>query len=183
MAKKKNTKKTKKKMDVSYGVDNIDENLSDSSETSSATDETSSATEEVESAAEEVEIKPKKNLIEEINEMKAKNETKSEGFKNKMSELESILGVDQINPFGTNELDIFEDNLKGMTYNDMRDLAHKVGVNPFYAQPQLKQMLIKEFKSSNKNNMKNIMPTPKDMIKLDPNNPQHAKTIKLLGEQ
>jgi len=27
------------------------------------------------------------------------------------------------------------------------------------------------------------MPTPKDMIKLDPNNPQHAKTIKLLGEQ
>lgn len=172
MAKKKNTKK---KMDVSYGVDNIDEELSETSGTSSVR-------EEVESTAKDVEPKPKKNLIEDINEMKAKNETDSEDFKNKMSKLESILGVDQINPFGTNELDLFEDSLKAMTYNDMRDLAHKVGINPFLAQPQLKQVLIKEFKSANKNNMKNIMPAPQDMIKLDPNNPQHAKTIKLLGE-
>ena len=46
----------------------------------------------------------------------------------------------------------------------------------------LKNNLIREFKAYNRNNMRNIMPEAQNAIKLDPNNPQHAKTIKILGE-
>lgn len=175
MAKKKNTKKTKKKMDVSYGVDNIDENLEVSSETSSVQDEN-------EAVAKAVEPKPKKTLIDEINEMKANGDVNTEDFKKKMVKLESVLGVDTINPFGTNELDIFEDNLKGMTTSDLQDLAYKVGVNPYANNQVLKANLKKEFKAYNRNNMRNVMPEATNAIELDPNNPQHAETIKILGE-
>jgi len=69
-----------------------------------------------------------------------------------------------------------------MTYADMRQLASRVGINPFMPEPQLKTILRKEFNASNKNNMKNIMPAPVDVIKLDPNNPKHAETLRILGD-
>ena len=55
--------------------------------------------------------------------MKANKQVDSPEFREKMVELESVLGVDQINPFGTNELDIFEDILKGSTHADLKNLA------------------------------------------------------------
>ena len=124
----------------------------------------------------------KPSLISEINEMKAKNETRTPEFAKKMGELENILGVDQINPFGTNEFDVFEEKLKGMTERDLQDLAYKVGLNPYVPVPALKGVLKAEFKSYNRNNMRNSMPTKVDTIKLDPNNPDHEETIKIIGE-
>ena len=117
-----------------------------------------------------------------INEMKANNEVDSPEFRDNMQKLEKVLGVDQINPFGTNELDIFEEKLKGMSKSDLQDLAYKVGLNPYQAQGSIKQNLTNEFKAYNRNNMRNIMPQSSTVQKLDPDNPQHAKTIKILGD-
>ena len=168
MPKKKISKKNK--MDVSYGVE--DASIKKEDPTKAEKQEASAK------APEPV----KKNLIHEINEMKANNETKTPEFSKKMGDLEKILGVDQINPFGTNELDVFEEKLKAMTESDLQDIAYKVGMNPYVPGPQLKNMLRGEFKSYNRNNMRNAMPTKTEAIKLDPNNPDHAETIKILGE-
>jgi len=124
----------------------------------------------------------KKGILEEIEEMKASGNTKSEEFKNKIKELEVILGVDEVNPFGTNELDIFEDNLREMNVTDMMRLAQKVGLNPHQERTRLKKNLINEFKGYNRNNRRNIAPNMSKTIELDPNNPQHAETIKILRE-
>ena len=178
MAKKRKTTKTsKKKMNVSYGVDKAED------VTAEIPAEDIQSEEEVEEVqAEESKPAPKKTLIDEINEMKANGEVDTDEFRGKMTKIESILGVDSINPFGTNELDIFEGNLKGMTTSDLQDLAYKVGINPYIHDSALKANLVKEFKAYNRNNMRNVMPEASNAIKLDPNNPQHAKTIKILGE-
>ena len=169
-----------KKLDVSYGVKKP-EGSAQINETKKPTKKTSKKNKEV---SEKVEAKkePKKTLIDEINEMKANNETGSTEFRDKMSKLESVLGVDKISPFGTNELDVFQDKLKNMSYADMRNIASRVGLSPYLDQARIKQSLISEFKSQNKNNMRNIMPEAKTSIQLDPNNPQHAKTIEILGD-
>jgi len=172
-----------KKMDVSYGVEKPEESAELAPKPKKKTKKKLVKKKPV--VKEEVkaeEPKKERNLIEQINEMKANNEVNTPEFREKMEKLEKVLGVDQINPFGTNELDIFQDKLKGMSYADMRQLAYKVGVNPFQAEPQLKSILLKEFESSNKNNMRNIMPQSSSVIKLDPNNPKHAETLRILGE-
>jgi len=121
-------------------------------------------------------------LLERIEQLKASGDTNTEEFKQKARELEVILGVDTINPFGTNELDIFEDNLKEMTLSDMKKLSERVGINSTYDRSTLKMILIKEFKASNRNNRRNIMPNQMNSIVLDPRNPEHAAALKILGD-
>lgn len=165
------------KMDVSYGVD------SDSDSAKDINKKEKKPKKVKKSIAKKEEAKEKKpSLISEINEMKANNETKSPEFTKKMSQLEEVLGIDRVNPFGTNELDVFEEKLKGMTEAGLQDLAHKVGLNPYRPGPQLKNVLRQEFKAYNRNSMRNIMPTKTEAIKLDPNNPKHKKTLDILGE-
>lgn len=123
-----------------------------------------------------------KGLLGELDHMKSIGATNTQEFKNKTKELEILLGVDTINPFGTNELDIFEDNLKSMTLADMRKLAEKIGINSMQDRPTLKTILINEFKASNRNNRRNIMPNNVNSVILDPRNPIHAEALKILGD-
>lgn len=171
------------RLDVSYGVDNDSESAETIKNMKKGNKHTKKAQikTQVEAKTEEA-PKKKPSLISEINEMKANNETKTPEFAEKMGKLEAILGVDKINPFGTNELDVFEKNLKGISESALQDLAYKVGINPYAPHSALKGMLRSEFKSYNRNNMRNSMPTKVDSIKLDPNNPDHAETIKIIGE-
>jgi hypothetical protein len=50
----------------------------------------------------------KRTLLDEIKEMKASNLVGTPEFTTKMRELEVLLGVSEISPFGTNEMEIFE---------------------------------------------------------------------------
>jgi hypothetical protein len=123
-----------------------------------------------------------KNILQEIEELKASGMTNTEEFRSKARELEVILGIDTINPFGTNELDIFEDNLKEMNLSDMKKMAERIGLNSYHDRSTLKAMLIKQFKEENRNNRRNIMPNQINSFILDPKNPQHAETLKILGD-
>ena len=125
---------------------------------------------------------PKENLLTEIENLKSKGLTRTEEFKHKMRELENILGVNQINPFGTNELDIFEEQLSTMTNSDLQKLAIRVGVNPNYDRPTLKKVLTKEFVASNRNSRRNVIPSAGESIQLDPNHPKYEEARKILGE-
>jgi len=177
-------------MDVSYGVNNPEDSIESANKSKSKKSKSkkkAGKSKVIESSKgvtkEDKEAKPpKKDLIKEINDMKASGDVNSSEFTDKMAELENILGVDTINPFGTNEIEVFERNLKGMNMADMKNLAAKVGINPFHEKSVLKNILKKEFMAANRNNMKNIMPSPQNSIQLDPNNPQHAKTIAILGD-
>ena len=176
--------KKSEELDVSYGVENIEESkelVKKPTKKKTRKKARKSKAKKEESKKEESKP-PKKNLIDEINEMKSEGNVDTKEFRDKMGELEKVLGVDSINPFGTNELDIFESKLKEMNFADLQNLAYKVGINPFRGAGAIKNALIAEFKNYNRNNMRNIMPTPTEAIKLDPNNPQHAKTIQILGE-
>tara|TARA_R100000655_G_scaffold3427_1_gene11986 strand:+ start:74 stop:508 length:435 start_codon:yes stop_codon:yes gene_type:complete len=124
----------------------------------------------------------KKGLIEEIQEMQASGNTKSPEFRAKIQELEVILGVPQLSPFKTNELDIFEENLKTMDVTDMMRMAKEAGLNPVLDKPRMKKALLKEFKAYARNNRRNIIPQPLKQIELDPNNPVHAETLKILRD-
>lgn len=124
----------------------------------------------------------KKGLIEEIQEMKASGNTKSPEFKAKIKELEVLLGVPHLSPFKTNELDIFEENLKAMDVTDMMRMAKEAGLNPVLDKPRMKKALLKEFKAYSRNNRRNIIPNPVQQMELDPNNPLHAKTLKILRD-
>jgi hypothetical protein len=48
--------------------------------------------------------------------------------------------------------------------------------------PTLKTILINEFKASNRNNRRNIMPNNINSVILDPSNPVHAEALKILGD-
>jgi|TARA_Y100000361_G_C11149774_1_gene340335 hypothetical protein len=161
----KSYKKAVNAMDVSYGVDR---------------EQQEEAVGEVE-ISKAVEPKKSKGLVEELEEMKANGLTDTDEFRKKQTRLEEILGVDTINPFGTNELDIFEEKLGHMTFSDMQSLAQRVGLNPYHSESKLKKTLIKEFKFKNRNNSRNILPSsPKPVF--DPQNPKHAELLKKLGD-
>lgn len=123
-----------------------------------------------------------KNIIQEIEEMRASNQVGTPEFVEKMRQLEVILGVSEISPFGTNELEVFETNLKEMSYSELQKLAQKVGLNPYHDYPTLKTILIKEFKASTRNSRRNIMPAPMQSFQIDPNNPKHKELLKILND-
>ncbi len=123
----------------------------------------------------------KKTLTQEIEEMKASGLVGTPEFTSKMRELEVMLGVSQISPFGTNELEIFEQNLAEMSLSDMQKLALKIGTNPYHEKPILKKSLIREFTAYSRNSRRNIMPTAVQSFVIDHNNPKHKELLKLLN--
>ena len=114
----------------------------------------------------------KKGIVEEIQEMRERGEINTAAYKEKIKELEVALGVEHI----------FEDNLKSMNLTDMMRMAEKAGLNPHLDRSRLKTALLKEFKAYTRNNRRNIIPNPVKQPELDPNNPAHASTIKMLQD-
>jgi len=121
-------------------------------------------------------------LLQEINQMRSEGKVGTPEFVSKMRELEIILGVSQISPFGTNELEIFEENLKDMSYSDLQRLANKIGINPFQAHPMLKKNLLREFQAYTRNSRRNIMPSSVNSFVPDPNNPDHKELLRILSD-
>jgi len=66
----------------------------------------------------------------------------------KIRELEGILGTAEVNAFGTNSMEVLEDNLKGLTLTDMQAFAVKVGVLPSGNKTNLKTKIIKAFRET-----------------------------------
>jgi hypothetical protein len=124
---------------------------------------------------------PQKSLLRQINEMRASGQVGTAEFTGKMRQLEVLLGVSEISPFGTNELEIFEADLSEMSLSDMQKLALKIGVNPYLEKPNLKKSLIREFSAYTKNSRRNIMPATVQSFVLDPNEPKHQKLMKILN--
>jgi hypothetical protein len=98
----------------------------------------------------------------------------------KVKQLEEILGIKRMNPFGTTNIEIFQERLSEMTNVDLQHLCERVGIFASGSRQELKQKLLREFKATNKGSISMTIENP--AVKLDPNNPKHKKTLKILGE-
>ncbi|NDB54585.1 hypothetical protein EB169_02005 [archaeon] len=98
----------------------------------------------------------------------------------KVKQLEEILGIRKSNPFGTSNIDIFREKLSEMTIVDMQHMCEKIGIFASGSRQQIKEKLLREFKSTNKGTISMLVNNPS--LILDPNNPDHKETIKILRE-
>ena len=68
----------------------------------------------------------------------------------KARELDAILGMRKMSPFGTASLAVFEEDLSVMNLTDMRELAVKSGIFPSGNRTILKKKLLKGFSAYSK---------------------------------
>ena len=94
--------------------------------------------------------------------------------------LEEILEVKKTNPFGTNELRIFEENVASMNLTDMQEVAVRAGVFPSGNRTVLKNKLIKAFKAEGFGINKSVVESD-HQVTLDPKNKKHKEIIDYLN--
>jgi len=99
----------------------------------------------------------------------------------KIKTLEDILGIKQANPYGTNNKEVFEGNMSEMNLSELQALAVRVGVFPSGTKTGLKNKLRKQFSADNRGGS-GIIIERSHQNRLDPNNPDHAETIRLMNE-
>ena len=76
----------------------------------------------------------------------------------KAKELEELVGLNQVNPYGTTVPDLFEAKLSEMTLVDMQALAVTVGVFPSGTKTTLRKKLEKSFRDYQRGSNSFIMP-------------------------
>jgi len=93
-------------------------------------------------------------------------------------ELEEVLGISKINPFKTNDKNVFNEMIKDMNLTDLQAFAVKVGVFPSGNKTVLRNKIKRAFESSlHGQGSIQVMGEP---IKLDPRNPKHKEVIDYL---
>lgn len=98
----------------------------------------------------------------------------------KVKELEELLGIKKVNPFGTYNLEVFKEKLGDMTIVDMQRLCERVGIFGSGSRQELREKLLREFKSISRGTISITTESPS--VQLDPNNPLHKQALKILGE-
>lgn len=98
----------------------------------------------------------------------------------RVKQLEEILGIKKMNPFGTSNIEVFKEKLSEMTIVDMQHMCEKVGIFASGSRQEIREKLLREFKSTNKGTISMMVQNPS--LILDPNNPKHQKTLKILKE-
>lgn len=121
---------------------------------------------------------PKKSELDNLN--LADGKVHSDPDIEKVKQLEEILGIKKMNPFGTSNIEIFKEKLSEMTIVDMQHMCEKIGIFASGSRQQIKEKLLREFKSTNKGSISMLVQNPS--VILDPNNPQHKETLKILRE-
>jgi len=89
----------------------------------------------------------KKELLEEFQFADGKDRTSKENQINRAKELESLLGIQDMNPYRTLNKKIFAENLGSMSISQMTELAQRVGISgmEMSSRPSLKKALVKSF--------------------------------------
>tara|TARA_R110001606_G_C15257818_1_gene638123 strand:+ start:296 stop:670 length:375 start_codon:yes stop_codon:yes gene_type:complete len=89
----------------------------------------------------------KKELLEEFQFADGKDRANKENQINRAKELESLLGIQDMNPYRTLNKKIFAENLGSMSISQMTELAQRVGISgmEMSSRPSLKKALVKSF--------------------------------------
>jgi hypothetical protein len=93
--------------------------------------------------------------------------------------LEDLIGIKQINPFGTSIAEVFEENISKMSMVELQELAVRAGVFPSGTRTALKSKLSKAFSEYNRSSM--VIPSPRE-IQVDRNNKKTQEALRLMKE-
>ena len=74
-------------------------------------------------------------------------------------ELEELVGIKQVNPFGTSIASVFEEEIQKMSMVELQELAVGAGVFPTGTRTALKSKLLKAFSEHNMSSM--VIPPPR----------------------
>ena len=95
-------------------------------------------------------------------------------------ELEELVGIASINPYGTTIAEKFEEDIHEMSLVDLQELAVKVGVFPNGTKTALKAKLLKGFSEYNRASM--VVPAPRDIPLTNPNSKKTQEALRLMKE-
>lgn len=95
-------------------------------------------------------------------------------------ELESLLGIHEMNPYKTLNKEIFAENVESMSVSEMTSLAIEVGVTPSQNTTQLRKNLIQSFELYARRHNVNVPSSAKPII--DESSPNYKKTVKLFKD-
>ena len=101
----------------------------------------------------------KKGIIEELNSIADKN---SAEYRSKIRELETTLGIKEVNVFGTANRKIFEENLEAMTLIQIQDFAKKVKIDSSGSVSAIKTRLLRQFDTQNVQSRGYFSPQPQN---------------------
>ena len=102
----------------------------------------------------------------------------------KARELEELVGLKEVNPYGTSIGSVFEENLQGLALVDLQELAAKVGVFPSGTKTNLKKKLMKAFRDYQRGSSSFVIPQSSSSIceQADKNSPEFKKALELMQE-
>lgn len=96
-------------------------------------------------------------------------------------ELEQLLGIKDMNPYGTLSAAIFEEKLGSMSVAEMTTLASRVGVQTSGSRTQLKKALIQSFAFyAQKHNV--TVSSQARPLQLDKNSPNYEESVRLFKD-
>ena len=103
-----------------------------------------------------------------------------DGTIEKIQEIEEILGVKDVNNFGTNDINVLEAQMKEMTLADLQNLCGKVRLFASGNKVQLKDKLRKEFSRTTKGQRTIALQQERSVC--HPEHPAHNEAKKILSE-
>jgi hypothetical protein len=104
----------------------------------------------------------------------------SEDDLEKVRRLEKMLNIASVNPFGTNDPKIFDQNLKEYSISDLQNLCMKVGVYPTHSKEEMRKKLKKEFLRVTLGGRSVSMQGSTGIA--NPDHPNHEKVKRLMSE-
>jgi hypothetical protein len=118
----------------------------------------------------------KASLLDQLNSIADKN---SSEYRSKVKELEIVLGIKEVNVFGTANRKIFEEELDAMNQLRLQDFARKLKVDTSGTMAALKTRLLRQFDTQNVQSRGYFSPQPqiKELFTKD----QKEKMIKVLN--
>tara|TARA_R110002020_G_scaffold86836_1_gene214380 strand:- start:46 stop:453 length:408 start_codon:yes stop_codon:yes gene_type:complete len=99
---------------------------------------------------------------------------------NKIKELEELMGLPRMNPFGTTKAEILKEKMDSMNVSDLQAFAVKIGLFPSGSRINLKNKILKAFYSTAGAGAGVDIGYTKPMA--DPNSPDTQNLLALLKE-
>ena len=109
-----------------------------------------------------------------------KDRSKKEEQIEHVKELEELLGMPRMNPYGTLHRDVFKNRLTGCSASELTDLAARVGIPRERNMNLLRKSLLQSFDYYVQKHNVTVQGSAKPI--LDPSSPDYESTVKLFKE-
>jgi hypothetical protein len=118
--------------------------------------------------------------LEEFDVTDGKDRNKKEEEIEKVKELEELLGMPQMNPYGTLHRDIFKQRVEASSASELTDLAARVGIPRERNMNLLRKSLIQSFDYYVQKHNVTVQGSSKPI--LDPSSPDYESTVRLFKD-